>query len=111
MQEHSIEERVLKPKKGQRTKCDQCDFETNCIKKFVTHLLEAHRNKHASYKCSFCEFVTEGQNNLDIHMVKSHDMLVVLNGLAENQRYAKGSHHKNKSGQTWDIVPTGREGG
>ena len=51
MQDPSKEEHELNLLKGQRNKCDQCHFETNCIKKFITHLLEAHRNKHASHKC------------------------------------------------------------
>ena len=81
---HEIEQGV--PLELEKTKCDQCDFETNMVKEFVTHLLEKHRNEdNCEYKCSFCEFRTNVKENLDSHIVNYHDVIGVLNGLAENQ--------------------------
>ena len=77
-------------------RCDQCEFESKSVKEFVTHLLEKHRNNLMSYKCSFCDYATTEPKALDEHMVKSHDMIAVMYGLAENQLNVQNSFDKFK---------------
>ena len=60
-------------------------FQFANTKEFITHLLDVHRNKVVKYKCSFCEFETETQKTLNTHMVNYHDIIIAMNGLAENQ--------------------------
>ena len=83
-QTHSGGQKSPVGQQGETIKCDQCDFATKCVKDYVTHLLGDHIKKNI-YKCSFCEYTAKDQQDLDVHIGKYHDMLVVMKSFAENQ--------------------------
>ena len=76
--------------------CDQCEFQCSTVRDMVKHLLDAHKTSNIRFQCNFCECQAAEKNLLDSHMIEYHEMLVVLNRLAQNQRYAGESFDKFK---------------
>ena len=73
-------------------RCDQCPFECSEAKDMITHTLSEHKRQGVgSYLCGFCSFESMDKKLVDEHLLEYHQMLVVLNGLANNQKYVSES--------------------
>ena len=76
--------------------CDQCDFKSNNLNEFVSHIRELHRKNTSTYKCGFCELEFNDKKTLDLHIAEYHEMLSILTGLARNQIYVSQSFDEFK---------------
>ena len=70
---------------SQTVQCDQCEFTSDSVKDFVSHLLQVHTHYLGTYKCTFCDFEAIENKTLKDHVEDVHGMLAILNGLARNQ--------------------------
>ena len=73
-----VNESVLLESQPQRIKCDQCSYSANDVAGFVKHIREVHTAEH----CRYCEYRAKDKEDLQTHMVKDHEELIILHSMA-----------------------------
>ena len=70
------------------------------IPKFITHILDAHKENVEVIECPHCNFKTIEKNSIREHIEKNHIELALLGQMAVNQEEASNNFEAFKSQQT-----------
>ena len=94
-----------------KIQCDQCEFCTEQVATFIRHI----RTKHTVEKCRYCPFTSNTKEELEIHLVNTHEDVVLLHSMAQQveevkEMFEKFEHFKVELGDVIKCIASAVKG-